>query len=100
MTSGQRSGSNGSLGTGREQSLEVETGGVSKESNSLIGGGSGKTAAVKVPETPNYEAERKKAEEEATKKRSALAGKGMAGTILGGSFGDDSNVNKKKLLGE
>lgn len=61
----------------------------------LGGGGS-----VKMPSVPDYEAERKKAEDEAAKKRNALAGQGMSGTILGGSFGDDEQVKKKKLLGE
>ena len=63
----------------------------------LGGGGSEK---VSVPKLPDYEAERKKAEEEAQRKRSHLAAQGMGGTVLGGSYGDGGNVSTKKLLGE
>ena len=71
-------------------------GGVSKAINKVFGGQS----KVSVPKTPNVEEEYKKAEEEAVRKRAALADKGMSGTILGGSYGSDANVTKKKLLGE
>lgn len=71
-------------------------GGVSKAINKVFGGQS----AVSVPDTPNAEEEYKKAEEEAMRKRAALADKGMSGTILGGSYGSDAGAAKKKLLGE
>lgn len=70
-------------------------GGVAKTINKITGGGS-----AKVPKTPNLEEERKKAEEEAIRKRASLADKGMSGTVMGGGKGDDSTVTKKKLLGE
>lgn len=68
---------------------------VGKGLNLLGGGGE-----VKSPDLPDYEAERKKAEEEAQKKRNQLAALGMSGTILGGATGDDTKLAKKKLLGE
>ncbi|GHV55217.1 hypothetical protein FACS1894206_09370 [Deltaproteobacteria bacterium] len=68
-------------------------GGVAK----LFGGGA---SVPKAPEVPDYEAEKKKAEEEGLAKRAALKDRGMAGAILGGSLGEDSAVKKKKLLGE
>ena len=71
-------------------------GGVAK---ALFGGGS-KPDMPKAPEVPDYEAQRKKAEEEALKKRNALANQGMSGAILGGSLGDNEQLKKKKLLGE
>jgi hypothetical protein len=72
-------------------------GGAASFISGLFGGGP-KTS--KPPEVPDYEAERKKAEKEAEKKRAALADKGMSGAILGGSAGDETTVKKKKLLGE
>lgn len=71
-------------------------GGVSKAINKVFGGQS----PVSVPDTPNAEEAYKRAEEEAIRKRAALADKGMGGTILGGQYGDASGVTKKKLLGE
>lgn len=71
-------------------------GGVSKTINKVFGG----SGAMSVPKTPNVEEERKKAEEEAIRKRASLADKGMSGTIMGGGKGDDARVTKKKLLGE
>lgn len=71
-------------------------GGVSKTISKIFGVDS----KVSVPKVPDYEAERKKAEEEALRNRSRLKGLGMAGTILGGSLGEDNQVTKKKLLGE
>ena len=50
------------------------------------------------PALPDFEAERRKAEETALKKRQAAAEQGMSGSILGGAVGDE--VKKKKLLGE
>lgn len=70
-------------------------GGVAKAVNKVFGGGS-----VSVPKTPDVEAERKKAEEEALRKRVGLVSKGMSGTIMGGSVGAKDDVSKKKLLGE
>ncbi len=70
-------------------------GGVAK----IFSGGS-VPKAPPAPVVPDYEGERKKAEEDAYKKRAALADKGMSGAILGGSVGDESGVKKKKLLGE
>ena len=72
-------------------------GGVTKSISKLLGT---EPAKVSVPEVPNYEDERKKAEDEALRTRSRLKGLGMQGTILGGSVGDDNSVKKKKLLGE
>jgi hypothetical protein len=63
----------------------------------IFGGGQ---SSPKAPEVPDYEGERRKAEEAAQKKRAALADKGMSGAILGGSAGDETGVKKKKLLGE
>jgi hypothetical protein len=74
-------------------------GGVVKTLGSLIGIG-GQTKTPEMPKIPDYEETRKKAEEEALKRRAALAGRGMSGAILGGSTGDDSAINKKKLLGQ
>ena len=74
-------------------------GGVAQAISSLFGGGS-QPKAPPAPVVPDYEAERKKAEDEAQQKRSALADKGMSGAILGGSLGDEGGVKKKKLLGE
>jgi hypothetical protein len=65
---------------------------------SAIFGGGQKTPSA--PVVPDYEAERKKAEDAALQKRAALADKGMSGAILGGSSGDETGVKKKKLLGE
>lgn len=62
----------------------------------ILGGG----GEVKTADAPDYEAEKKRAEEEAQKRRSQLAALGMSGTILGGSVGDDSKLAKKRLLGE
>lgn len=62
----------------------------------LVGG----SAKVSVPMPPDYEAERKKVEEEAQKKRGHLAAQGMGGTVLGGSYGDNAGVKTKRLLGE
>ena len=70
---------------------------VFKSVKKILGGGSQK---VSVPKAPDYEAERKRAEDEAQKKRGQLASQGMGGTVLGGSFGEDGGVTKKKLLGE
>ena len=75
-------------------------GGVVKAISSIFGGGESTPKAEPAPVVPDYEGERKKAEEEALRKRSALADKGMSGAILGGSAGDESGVKKKKLLGE
>lgn len=75
-------------------------GGVAKGLSKISGKIFGNTSSAKVPETPDLEAERKKAEEEAIRKRAALADKGMSGTVLGGSYGDDAGVTRKKLLGE
>lgn len=69
---------------------------IFKSIGKLLGGGE----SVKVPKAPDYEAERQKAEEEALRKRGQLAGKGMSGTVLGGGYGSEANVAKKKLLGE
>lgn len=69
---------------------------IFKSVGKLFGGGSTPSA----PQVPDYEAERKRAEDEAVRKRGQLADKGMSGTILGGSYGDDENLKKKKLLGE
>lgn len=71
---------------------------VFKSVSKIVGGGS--TPKVTVPKVPDYEAERKKAEDEAQKKRSSLASQGMGGTILGGSLGNSTDVKSKKLLGE
>lgn len=71
-------------------------GGVSKTINKVFGGG----GTIRVPKTPDVEEERKKAEEEAVRKRASLADKGMSGTVMGGGKGDDAGVTKKKLLGE
>lgn len=70
---------------------------VFKSVGALLGGESGR---VSVPRLPDYEAQRKKAEEEAQKKRSSLAAQGMGGTVLGGSLAGDDGVRRKKLLGE
>lgn len=70
---------------------------VVKSISKVLGGGSEK---VSVPKVPDYEAERRKAEDEALKKRGQLAGQGMGGTVLGGSYGEGSGVTTKKLLGE
>ncbi|MCC8194344.1 MAG: hypothetical protein LIP28_06840 [Deltaproteobacteria bacterium] len=75
-------------------------GGVSKVLSKAPGKLFGQVSGVKVPETPDLEKEREKAEEAAIRKRAALADKGMSGTVLGGSYGDDGNVKRKKLLGE
>ncbi len=75
-------------------------GGIGKALSSVTGKIFGNTSSVKVPKTPDLEAERKKAEEEAYRKRAALADKGMSGTMLGGSYGNDAGVTRKKLLGE
>lgn len=72
-------------------------GGVVKAITGVFGGG---TKMPSVPEQPDYEAERKRLEEEATKKRQATAATGMSGTILGGSTGGSDTLGKKKLLGE
>jgi hypothetical protein len=76
-----------------------DMGGVAQAVSSLFGGG-GKVETPAMPEVPDYEAERKAKETAARQKRAALADKGMAGTILGGSEGDESGLKKKKLLGE
>ncbi|MDL2272238.1 hypothetical protein LJC23_04310 [Desulfovibrio sp. OttesenSCG-928-I05] len=47
--------------------------------------------------TGDYEKQLKAAENEAIRKRAALAEKGMGGTLLGGSLGDASGIVKKKL---
>ena len=83
-------------GEKNEKAQENTMGGVVKAVSSMFGGGDKPKAA---PVMPDYEAERKKAEEVAQNKRAALASKGMSGTILGGST-DDENVKKKKLLGQ
>lgn len=70
---------------------------VVKSVKKVLGGGSAK---VPVPQMPDYEAQRKKAEEEALKKRGRIASLGMAGTVLGGSYGDSAGIKTKKLLGE
>lgn len=70
---------------------------ISKATGKLLGADQGN---VRVPKTPKVEDEYKKAEEEALRKRAALADKGMSGTILGGSLGGEGGVQKKKLLGE
>lgn len=70
--------------------------GVAKTINKVFGGG----GKMSVPDAVDTEAERKKAEDEAIRKRASLADKGMSGTVMGGSKGDDSKVTKKKLLGE
>lgn len=70
---------------------------IFKSVNSIFGG-TGEFASP--PRVPDYEAQRKKAEEEALKKRNSLASQGMGGTVLGGSFGDSGSVKQKKLLGE
>ena len=75
-------------------------GGVAKAISSIFGGGASTPSAPPAPKVPDYEGERKKAEEDAQKKRAALADKGMSGAILGGSVGDEGGVKKKKLLGE
>lgn len=59
-------------------------------------GGGGSSA----PAVPDYAAEQAKREAEAQKKKAALAGQGMSGAILGGGLGNESDVKKKKLLGE
>ncbi|MDL2291292.1 hypothetical protein LJC09_04230 [Desulfovibrio sp. OttesenSCG-928-F20] len=69
---------------------------IFKSISKVFGGGGN----IKTPAAPNYEEERKKAETEALRKRVQMADKGMSGAILGGSYGDDANVKKKKLLGE
>ena len=74
-------------------------GGITKAISSFFGGGESSKAPA-APKVPDYEGERRKAEAEAQQKRSALADKGMSGAILGGSFGDEGGVKKKKLLGE
>lgn len=71
-------------------------GGVVETINKVFGGG----GTITIPKTPDVEEERKKAEEEAIRKRASLADQGMSGTILGGGKGDDAAVSKKKLLGE
>lgn len=77
-------------------------GGVTKKISKIFGGGGAtvKISAPEVPDTPDYEAERKAAEEEALRNRSRLKALGMGGTILGGTLGDDSGLRRKKLLGE
>lgn len=69
-------------------------------------GGAGLMEANKImnpvldlPAAPNPVAQEAAAEEEARKKV-AQVGKGVSATILGGSLGDNSNIKKKKLLGE
>jgi len=71
-------------------------GGVTKAISKIFGGGSSSVPKITVPD---YEAERKKAEEEALN-RNRLRAKGMSGTILGGSLGGSEGLQKKKLLGE
>lgn len=66
---------------------------------SLFDGGS-EAPSYEAPPMPDYEGERKKAEEESLKKRQATAQKGMGSTILGGSTGDNALLGQKKLLGE
>ena len=72
-------------------------GGVTKAISKIFGGGSSSVPKITVPD---YEAERKKAEEEALLNRNRLRAKGMSGTILGGSLGGSEGLQKKKLLGE
>lgn len=67
----------------------------------LFGGGKQKAVQVvqqELPKTIDYEAERKSAEEDALRRKQQAAGKGMSGTMLGGSEGE--SLSKKKLLGE
>ena len=75
-------------------------GGVGKAVSSIFGGAPSMPKMPDPPKVPDYEGERKKAEIDAQKKRSALADKGMSGAILGGDVGDEGGVKKKKLLGE
>jgi len=75
-------------------------GGVVKTVAKAVGKVFGEETRVKVPQTPDLEKLHKEAEEAAFRKRAALADKGMGGTILGGSYGADSGVKRKKLLGE
>ena len=75
-------------------------GGVAKGLSKISGKVFGTTSSAKVPKTPDLEVERKNAEEEAIRKRAALADKGMSGTVLGGSYEDDATITRKKLLGE
>ncbi len=75
-------------------------GGIGKALSSVTGKIFGAESSVKVPKTPDLEKERKKEDEAAYRKRAALADKGMSGTILGGSYGSEANVTRKKLLGE
>ena len=74
-------------------------GGVVKAVSKIFGGG-GSVKMPAMPEVPDYEGQRKAAEEEAQKKANARRAMGMSGTILGGALGDDNNVRRKKLLGE
>jgi hypothetical protein len=75
-------------------------GGAVKKITKAIGISGGGGGSVKIPALPDYTAEREKAEAEALKNRSRLKAAGMSGTIAGGSLGDESAVQRKKLLGE
>lgn len=75
-------------------------GGVARTIRNIFGGAESSAPKVVVPEVPNYEEERKKAEEEALRNRNRLKALGMSGTILGGAYGADEGVTRKKLLGE
>lgn len=55
---------------------------------------------VSMPKVPDYEAERKKAEDAAHRKRNYLAVEGMGGTVLGGSYDRGGELKTKKLFGE
>lgn len=76
-------------------------GGAMKAIGKMFGMGSAPVVAAQpAPEVPDYEAERRKAEEDAQKKRNAELAGGLGRTVLGGSLGEEARLNKKRLLGE
>jgi hypothetical protein len=75
-------------------------GGAAKMVQSFFGGGPKMPKMPDPPKVPDYEGQRRAAEEEAHRRRAGLADKGMSGAILGGDIGDEGGVKKKRLLGE
>lgn len=81
------------LGAGTDAAISAGGGAGLMEAQKVM------TPDIELPEAPDPLAQEAAANEEA-KKKLATVGKGVAGTILGGSLGDNANIRKKKLLGE
>nr|BDT27291.1 hypothetical protein BHI3_07570 [Bacteriovorax sp. HI3] len=76
----------------------VATGGMSEVARAAA-----KELKPNLPAAPDYEAQKAAAEAEVEAKQLKdinLKNSGVSSTMMGGSTGDDSNLKKKKLLGE